>query len=281
MVTVEFNLLSAIEVHSVEHIRRILDDGVDARSMIGGKSLITHLTEMYYRSDQFQECLRLLLARGGQLDDPRLSAVLLDDPDSLAAELRRDPSLIEYRTSMVSAFTPLVGASLLHVAAEFGNLKAARVLVEMGADVNARAAVDTDGLNGQTPLFHTVNSNGNRSAPLMRLLLEAGAQVDVRLPGLTWGKDMPWETTVFDHRHHGSARGTPTSRPSRGVPRPSRPDTPIKSRPASHPTRLTIPIRFATPSHAASSNRVYPHGTRADARLTIVAVRIKPYSLDR
>ena len=198
MVTVEFNLLSAIEVHSVEHIRRILDDGVDARSMIDGKSLITHLTEMYFRSNQFPECLRLLLARGGQLDDPRLSAVLLDDADGLAAELRRDPSLIEYRTSMVSAFTPLIGASLLHVAAEFGNLRAARVLVEMGADVNARAAVDTHGLNGHTPLFHTVNSNGNLSAPLMRLLLDAGAQVDVRLPGLTWGKDMPWETTVFD-----------------------------------------------------------------------------------
>jgi len=99
---------------------------------------------------------------------------------------------------MVSAFTPLIGASLLHVAAEFGNLKAARVLIEMGADVNARAAVDLHGLNGHTPLFHTVNSNANRSAPLLRLLLDAGARVDVPLPGIIWGKDMEWETTFFD-----------------------------------------------------------------------------------
>ena len=56
---------------------------------------------------------------------------------------------------MVSAFTPLVGASLLHVAAEYGNANVARVLIEMGADVNAKASIDEYGLNGHTPLFHT------------------------------------------------------------------------------------------------------------------------------
>lgn len=198
MATPEFDLLGAIEVHSVEDIRQILDDGFDARTLIDGKSVTTHLTEMYSRSDRFPDCLRLLLERGAVVDDPRIVHVLLNDADGLAGALRRDPSLIQHRTTMVSAFTPLVGASLLHVAAEFGNLQAARVLLDMGADVNARAAVDEHGLNGHTPLFHTVNSNANRSAPLMRLLLDAGARVDVRLPGITWGKDMEWETTVFD-----------------------------------------------------------------------------------
>jgi hypothetical protein len=198
MPTAELDLLGALEVHSASDIRRILDDGFDIGRRIDGKSIVTHLTEMYFRSDQFVDCLRLLLDRGGQLDDPRIRPVLLNDPDALAAALRRDPSLIGHRTSMVSAFTPLAGASLLHVAAEFGHLQAARVLLETGADVNAAAAVDEHGLNGHTPLFHTVNSNANRSAPLMRLLLDAGARVDIRLPGLTWGKGMEWETTLFD-----------------------------------------------------------------------------------
>jgi ankyrin repeat protein len=198
MATTEFDLLGEIEVHSVEGIRRILDNGFDVRALIDGKSLTTHLTEMYYRSDGFRDCLRLLLDRGAVLDDPRIGYVLLNDADALAEALRGDPSLIEHRTTMACAFTPLVGASLLHVAAEFGNLEAARVLLQMGADVNASAAVDGHGLNGHTPLFHTVNSNANRSAPLMRLLLDAGARVDVRLTGLTWGMDMEWETTVFD-----------------------------------------------------------------------------------
>jgi len=58
----------------------------------------------------------------------------------------------------------------------------------MGADVNAAAALDDCGLNGHTPLFHTVNSNGNRSAPVLDLLLDAGARPDARLHGITWGK---------------------------------------------------------------------------------------------
>jgi ankyrin repeat protein len=196
--TIEFNLLGAIECHAVDEIRQILDDGFDVRTRIKGKSVVTHLTEMYSRSDHFPDCLRLLLERGAQLEDPRIGPVLLNDGDGLSRALRDDPSLLGHRASMVSAFTPLVGASLLHVAAEFGNLQAARMLLDMGADVNATAGVDEHGLNGHTPLFHTVNSNGNRSAPIMRLLLDAGARVDVRLAGIVWGKGMEWETTLFD-----------------------------------------------------------------------------------
>ena len=191
-------LLIAFELHSVERIRAVLDAELDLRAPIRGKSAINWLTEMYARSDNFPACLHLLLDRGAVLDDPVIAPVLLNDTEALRATIRANPSLIDYRTTMVSTFTPLVGASLLHVAAEYGNLNVARVLVEMGADVNAKAAVDAYGLNGHTPLFHTVNSNGNRSAPLLRLLLDAGAKSDVYLRGITWGKGFEWETTLFD-----------------------------------------------------------------------------------
>jgi ankyrin repeat protein len=195
---VEFDLLCAFETHAVDEIRAILDGGFDARSTLKGKPLTAHLIEMYSRSDAFPACLRLLLERGAELEDPLVMPVLLDEGEALATALRSDPSLIGHRTSMVSAFTPLAGASLLHVAAEFGHMNAARVLIEMGADVDARAAVDEHGLDGHTPLFHTVNSAWNRSAPLMRLLLDAGADPGIRLAGLTWGRGMEWETTMFD-----------------------------------------------------------------------------------
>jgi ankyrin repeat protein len=192
------DIVVACELHSVDRIRAALDAGLDPRAPVRGKSPVNWLTEMYSRSDDFPKCLRLLLDRGAALDDPQLAPVLLNDAEAVAAAIRANPSILEHRTTMVSAFTPLVGASLLHVAAEYGNANVARVLIDMGADVNARASMDEYGLNGHTPLFHTVNSSHNRSVPILRMLLQAGAKTDIALRGITWGKGFEWETTLFD-----------------------------------------------------------------------------------
>lgn len=188
----------AFETHDAARIRAILDTGFNVAATVDGKTPVTWLTEMYFRSDRFPDCLRLLLERGATLDDPRLAPVLLDDPAALDEALKRDPALLSHRVSMACAFTPLDGASLLHVAAEYGHLAVARRLLELGADVDARAATDADGFGGQTSLFHTVNSNANRSAPVMRLLLDAGARPDLRLAGLVWGRGFDWETCCVD-----------------------------------------------------------------------------------
>ena len=188
------DLLGWFEVHSVDEIRAVLDRGLDVRAPIRGKAPINWLTEMYTRSDRFPDCLRLMLERGAVLDDPAIAPVLLND----AKAVRANPSLVTHRTTMVSAFTPLVGASMLHVAAEYGCEDVARALLDMGSDVDARAAVDEYGLNGHTPLFHTVNSIRNHAEPILRLLLDAGAKPDVHLQGITWGKGFEWETTIFD-----------------------------------------------------------------------------------
>ena len=198
MTSVETELLTAFELHSPDRIRAVLESGFDVGTTINGQRPVNALIEMYLRSDRFPTCLRLLLERGATLDDPKLAPVLLDDPEALSLAVQNDSSLLQHRTTMVCAFTPLIGASLLHVAAEYGHLKVARKLLELGVDVDARADQDSVGFGGQTPLFHTVNSNENRSEPVMRLLLEAGARADVLLAGITWGKDMEWETECFD-----------------------------------------------------------------------------------
>ncbi len=198
MTELERDILLGFEIHSVDEIRASLDAGLDPQVPIEGKLPIQWLTEMYLRSDSFANCLRLLLERGAVLPDSALAPVLLNDADGLTAAVRANPLLLEHRTTMISCFTPLVGATLLHVAAEYGHLEAARVLIQMGADVNARAAVNEHGFNGHTPLFHTVNSWRNRSQPILRLLLAAGARCDLHLPGLVWGRGFEWETTFFD-----------------------------------------------------------------------------------
>jgi hypothetical protein len=191
-------LLGAFDGHDVDEVRSALRDGADPLVRVDGKPMVAWLTQAYTRSDRFPTCLRLLLDHGAVPPDPAIVPVLLDDADAIRSAVRDDPSLLSHRTTMVSSFTPLVDASLLHVAAEYGNQNAARTLIESGANVNAKAAVDEHGLNGHTPLFHTVNSNANRSEPIMRLLLAADADPCVRLAGITWGKGFEWETTFFD-----------------------------------------------------------------------------------
>jgi hypothetical protein len=195
---IENEFLVAAELHSPERLRSALEAGIDARAPLRGKRPLQWLVEMYTRSDRFPHCVQLLLEHGAELDDPSTRAVLLDDGELLARELVERPGLLAHRTTLRSAFTPLEGVSLLHVAAEFGHARVATVLLAHGADVEARAELDELGLGGQTPLFHTVNSHANRSAVLMQLLLDAGARTDVRLAGLVWGRGFEWETTFFD-----------------------------------------------------------------------------------
>ncbi|MCU0646763.1 MAG: hypothetical protein MUF00_02100 [Gemmatimonadaceae bacterium] len=198
MSTLTQPLLDAFETHSVAGVAAALDAGLDVTQPIEGKQPVDHLIEMYYRSDAFPACLTLVLARGARIEDALLRMVLLDDIDGLRALSVPAQEIIAHRVSLPCAFTPLDGATLLHVAAEYGHVAMTRHLLALGADVDARAAVDPHGMNGHTPLFHTVNSNGNRSLPVMRVLLEAGARTDVLLPGITWGAGFDWATTCFD-----------------------------------------------------------------------------------
>jgi hypothetical protein len=198
MLTSRETLLLGFEIHSTAKIQEALIDGIDVNGLLDGKTPLTLLVEMYLRSPNFADCVRCLMKAGAQCPEIGLQAVLLDDAELLGAELRKNPSLIHHQVDIRCAFTPLLGASLLHVAAEFGLVRAARVLLEAGADVEAKAAFDNFGFNGHTPIFHTVCQNRNHCQPVLRLLLERGAKPDVRLAGITWGKDFDWETTIFD-----------------------------------------------------------------------------------
>lgn len=190
--------LLGCETHSTRKIQEALAAGMDANSPLNGKTPLTWLLEMYFRSPRFSDCVRCLIQAGAQCPETGLRAVLLDDAELLGAELRKRPSVIHDRVDLRCAFTPLLGASLLHVAAEFGLVRAAAALLEAGAEREAKAAVDDYGFNGHTPIFHTVCQNHNHGQPVLRLLLEQGAKADVRLAGITWGKGFEWETTIFD-----------------------------------------------------------------------------------
>lgn len=198
MTSEEQELITAFELHSADGIRDALAKGIDVNRKIDGKPPVDWLTEMYSRGKAFPGCVRVLVDQGARFSSVALEQVLLDDGEGLAASLKQDPGLLNHHVSMVSAFTPLVDSSLLHIAAEFQCENAVIALLEAGADVDAKAGVDDFGMNGHTPIFHTVNSSANRAESVFKLLIEAGAQTEIRLNGITWGKGFEWETTLFD-----------------------------------------------------------------------------------
>jgi hypothetical protein len=129
----------------------------------------------------------------------------------LEAHLRRDPSLLERRFSRSEIYppelgcaddersgmhwTPIDGATLLHLAIDFMEREIFDWLLERGADVDARAAVDADGFGGHTPLFHTVVCGPWGDETFVRALLERGARADVRASlrkFLDWCEEPRW-----------------------------------------------------------------------------------------
>ena len=194
----ETELLYAFEVHDAKAIRKLLAKGVDPNAPIKGKPPIVQLYEMYARSSAFADCLSAMFEAGARLEDEVLKAVLLDDASALRGILERTPGERDRIINIDCTFTALKGVTPLHVCAEYNSLACARTLLEAGADIDARAIVQPDGTGGHTPLFHTVNSIHAYCRPMMELLVEAGASLDVRADSLMWGGGFDWETVIFE-----------------------------------------------------------------------------------
>ena len=99
------DLLVAFEYHSPEMIRDALAAGADPRALIKGKTPIDCLIEMYSRSKRFADCLRTMFDAGATLDDPALTAVLLDDAEALQELLRTGAFDVEQIFKLISPET--------------------------------------------------------------------------------------------------------------------------------------------------------------------------------
>jgi ankyrin repeat protein len=192
------DLLGKFEEHSPVGVQAMLAAGVSPTEPIKGTRPIDALIEMYLRSSRFAECLQVMLDAGATLDDPLLQAVLLDDDTGLRGLLSKSSDILERKLNPLCAFTSCRGVTALHICAEFNSTRCAHVLLDAGADVNARADQDANGLGGQTPIFHAVNSIFNYCRPMMEILVNAGAHLDTRVRSLLWGESMNWETVVYD-----------------------------------------------------------------------------------
>ena len=111
--------------------------------------------------------------------------------DELAELIDADPALVSRRFSELDCgmsggrSLTLRGGTLLHVAAEYGNVAALALLLDRGAGVNGRATIDDSGAGGQTAIFHAVTQFDDGGLPATQILIERGADLTVRakLPG--------------------------------------------------------------------------------------------------
>ena len=189
-------ILIDFEIHSVDGIKECFENGVDPNDSLNGKPLIYSLIEMYTRGPLFKKCIKVFVEYGVTFDDKILLAVLLDDPETLTGLLKDNPSALHNKYSFDCTFTPLYEASLLHICAEYNHLNCAKTLVGNGIDINIPAGLDTNGFGGQTPIFHTVNQDANKSFEVLKFLVSQNADLALTVKGLIWGKGYEWETFI-------------------------------------------------------------------------------------
>jgi ankyrin repeat protein len=190
-------ILYAAETHSVNTIKQYFKDGGSPNEVNDGMPVFTMMVEMYARGPSFKDCVQAFIDAGLEYDDQALLAVLAHDTERLTKALKDDASAVNRTYTLYNnTYTPLTGGTLMHFCAEYNSIDCAKVLLQHGADVNAKAGYDECGFGGHTPIFHTVNQNGNSSVEMLYFLLENGADLNITVKGLIWGRGYEWETFI-------------------------------------------------------------------------------------
>lgn len=153
--------------------------------------------ETYGRNPAGKHAVLEIFARQGYaLPDTPIMAFHRGDVKRLKDFLGRDPGLLQRPFTLLEIYppelgcakdgrsgmhwTPIDGTTLLHLAIDFDEEKIFALLLDNGADVNARAKLDADGFGGHTPIFNAVVSHGKRQGSMAQKLVERGASTTVR-----------------------------------------------------------------------------------------------------
>jgi ankyrin repeat protein len=179
-----------------EPLQWLLDHGSDPNrgNPKDPGTALDYVIQTYPRDpERLTACIEILLAAGAQTryDVPGVLPILRGRTDELTALLDADPTLLHRRYPELDCghsggrLLTLRGATLLHVAAEYGFFDVSRLLLDRGADVNAGADIDANGVGGQTPIFHALTHFKGMNPEVAQLLIDRGADLTIRarVPG--------------------------------------------------------------------------------------------------
>lgn len=179
-----------------EPLQWLLDHGADPNrgNPKSPGTALDYVIQTYPRDPKrLSACIEILLAAGShtRYDVPGVLPILRGRTGELAACLDADPALLHRRYPELDCghsggrLLTLRGATLLHAAAEYGFFDTTRLLLDRGADVNARAGIDVNGVGGQTPIFHALTHFKGVNPEVAQLLIDRGADLTIRarVPG--------------------------------------------------------------------------------------------------
>jgi ankyrin repeat protein len=140
-----------------------------------------------------------------------LAALRAGDLDLLRGVVAEEPDLIHARTNLEPPYGYFSGATLLHHVG--GNpgwdrplpkniVQVAKLLLEVGSDVNAVTLGANRGTTMGLVITSKQASDANVSGPLMDLLLEYGAKLDLKNPAVAipdWREQSPLDLALANH----------------------------------------------------------------------------------
>ncbi len=194
-----------------DSLQYLIDAGADVtfppiQTKYGMSSVYSHTgTYVRGRNERKHRFIDILLANKAFIPPevtPPILAIHRGDARGLASLLDADPGLISRRfPDMPYGNMRLRGATLLHCAVEFGEIECTEELLKRAADINAKADV-IDGLGGQTPIFHAINTNCDNNFSMLEYLAKRVApwvDMSVRATWSNYGEPQPKPMTPLEY----------------------------------------------------------------------------------
>lgn len=186
---------------SYEGIKYLIDRGADVSfapidTKYGKATPLSHLLGTYGRgkNEAKHSAIDLLLEHGAVVPSevtPEVLAIHRGQHELLGEMLDKDRTLLGKRfRDMPYGNIALAGATLLHCAVEFGEVECVDAILSRyrswnDADLNSKSEV-IDGIGGQTPLYHAINTNGDGCFYMLQYLIQRnGRYIDMSVKA-TW-----------------------------------------------------------------------------------------------
>lgn len=206
-------IMGSCETLKVAGFKFLLDVGAPLTNAQGDRlAPLALVLETYSRNPAGKHAILELFDHCGyQLPDTPMMSFHRGDLARLEEHFRRDPHLLARQFALREIYppecgcatdgragmhwTPIGGATLLHLAIDFREPEIFAWLLARGADVNAPAALDGDGFGGHTALFNAVVCGPWPESAMTRALLQHGADTGARAnlrKFLDWIEEPRW-----------------------------------------------------------------------------------------